>query len=161
MARARLVTNSFVFVHRQGGLRTPTPATLLPVNMSTIAKPHTPENGDRREYSPATNLLHVDPPNKHDVVDVHDQYFEGTDREGQGGGYSRMSPGPHSSNAGLGYRKKWSTAYSQNSDEGAGSHWYESRARANRRPPELREVWDGHQDMVYFSKVSSISASLN
>ena len=113
---------------------------------------------------PATNLLHVDPQKKHDVVDVHDRYFEDTDSEERGGGYppnaySRISPRPHSSNAGLGYRKKLSTAYSQNPDEGPGSHWYESRA--NRRPPELREAWDGHQDMVYFSKVSSISASLN
>ena len=37
---------------RQDALQTPSPATFLPVNMSTIAKPHTPENGGRQEYSP-------------------------------------------------------------------------------------------------------------
>jgi hypothetical protein len=105
---------------------------------------------------PATNLLHVDPQKKYDVVDVHDRYFEDTDSEERGGGYppnaySRMSPRPHSSNAGLGYRKKLSTAYLPNPDEGPGSHLYESRA--DRRPPELREAWNGHQDMVYLSKV--------
>ncbi len=43
-----------LFFRRQDGLRTPAPATLLPVNMSTIAKPQTVQRADRQEYSPLT-----------------------------------------------------------------------------------------------------------
>ena len=65
-APAVLVTNISVF-GRQDALRTPSPATFLPANLSTIAKPHTPENGGRQEYSPlARTKLDVD-------MDLHDR----------------------------------------------------------------------------------------
>ena len=53
-APTRLTKSLFLQDFQQDALRTPAPATLLPVNMSTIAKPRTFQGADRQEYSPLT-----------------------------------------------------------------------------------------------------------